>query len=244
MLGWHSIRGRLLWLSALWLSGALIVAYLLIGHVLERFVTGRFDAELGAVADALMVGTGADAEGLAELLDTPADPRFSRPLSGWYWQITADGAVIATSASLYEDALPATGRGPDGAGLRALGRSYTVPGSNEALSLAVTAPQAEIDAALASVRRPLAVTLAVLGLGLGLAVLVQVTAGLASLGRMGEALRRVRAGQANALPRARVSELGPLVDEMNVLLAQNRAQLSRSREQIGNLAHSLKTPLM
>ena len=32
--------------------------------------------------------------------------------------------------------------------------------------------------------------------------------------------------------------------EINALLAQNRDQLARTREQIGNLAHSLKTPLM
>lgn len=128
--------------------------------------------------------------------------------------------------------------------LRLMQRAYTVPGSEEALLVTVTAPQAEIDAALSAVRRPLALTLAILGLGLALAVLVQVTAGLSSLGRMGRALRDVREGKAVALPRPDVAELQPVAEEVNALLAQNREQLTRSRDQIGNLAHALKTPLM
>ncbi len=252
MIGWHSIRGRLLWLSALWLVAALVAAYLVIGAVLDRFVTGRFDAELAAVSDALMVGTGVDVNGLAELVDAPTDPRFSRPLSGWYWQVAADGDAFALSDSLFGTPMEDPGaeqtgaraEGPDGAALRMMARSFTVPGSEETLLVTTTAPQAEIDAALSAVRRPLALTLAVLGIGLALAVLVQVTAGLSSLGRMGRALREVREGRATVLPQPKVAELKPLAEEMNALLVQNRDQLARSRDQIGNLAHALKTPLM
>lgn len=245
MMGWNSIRGRLIWLSAGWLAAALIAAYLVIGGMLKQFVTARFDAEIAAVADVLMAGTQADARGLAQIVDLPTDPRFSRPLSGWYWQIAADDEVFAASDSLYGEGLgPAGTTGPDGAALRPVERRYTVPGSDEALSLYVTAPQTEIEAALSAVRRPLALSLALLGLGLGLAVLLQVTAGLSVLGRMGRDLRAVREGAASALPPPKAAELRPVADEINALLAQNRDQLARSREQIGNLAHSLKTPLM
>lgn len=243
MIGWNSIRGRLLWLSAAWLTAALLAAYLIIGGVLERFVTARFDAETAAVADALMAGTQADAQGLAQLQTAPTDPRFAAPLSGWYWQIAADGQVFDSSDSLYQGQLNA-GLGPDGAPLRLTERAFTIPGSNEALSLTVTAPQSEIDAALATVRRPLALTLIVLGLGLGLAVLVQVTLGLSALKAMGRDLRAVRAGDAATLPLPAATELRPVAQEINALLAQNRDQLARTRDQIGNLAHSLKTPLM
>ena len=243
MIGWHSIRGRLLWLSAAWLTVALLAAWLVIGDVLERFVTTRFDAETAAVADALMAGTAADAQGLAQMQDSPSDPRFSAPLSGWYWQVAADGQVFAASDSLYQAQLDGDA-GPDGAPLRLTRRDFTIPGSSEALSLTVTAPQAEIDAALSAVRRPLAWTLVVLGLGLGLAVLVQVTWGLSALKAMGRDLRAVRAGEAATLPRPDAAELQPVAQEINALLVQNRDQLARTREQIGNLAHSLKTPLM
>ena len=243
MIGWHSIRGRLLWLSAAWLTVALLGAWLVIGAVLERFVTTRFDTETAAVADALMAGTAADAQGLAQMQDAPSDPRFSAPLSGWYWQVAADGQVFATSESLYQAQLDGDA-GPDGAPLRLTRRDFTIHGSTEALSLTVTAPQAEIDAALSAVRRPLAWTLVVLGLGLGLAVLVQVTLGLSALKAMGRDLRAVRAGETATLPQPDATELQPVAQEINALLAQNREQLARTREQIGNLAHSLKTPLM
>ncbi|MBA4489655.1 sensor histidine kinase [uncultured Paracoccus sp.] len=243
MIGWRSIRGRLLWLSAAWLSVALLTAWLVIGGVLERFVTTRFDAETAAVADALIAGTEADAEGLAQLQNAPSDPRFSAPLSGWYWQMTADGQVFAASDSLYQAQLDGDA-GPDGAALRLTRRDFTVPGSTEALSLTVAAPQAEIDASLSAVRRPLAWTLVVLGLGLGLAVLVQVTLGLSALKAMGRDLRAVRAGEAATLPQPDAAELQQVAQEINALLVQNRTQLARTREQIGNLAHSLKTPLM
>ncbi|NHF72613.1 sensor histidine kinase [Paracoccus sp. 12-3] len=222
---------------------ALLAAWLVIGGVLERFVTTRFDAETAAVADALMAATEADAQGLAQLPDPLTDPRFTAPLSGWYWQIAADGQVFATSDSLYQAQL-AGDAGPDGAALRLTRRDFTIPGSTEALSLTVTAPQAEIDAALSAVRRPLALTLIALGLGLGAAVLVQVTWGLSALKAMGRDLRAVRAGETATLPLPDATELRPVAQEINALLAQNREQLARSREQIGNLAHSLKTPLM
>jgi len=204
----------------------------------------HFDAETAAVADALMAGTQADAEGLAQVQDAPGDPRFAAPLSGWYWQIASDGQVFATSDSLYQAQLDGSGNGPDGAALRLTRRDFTVPGSPEALSLTVTAPQAEINAALSTVRRPLAWTLVALGLGLGLAVLVQVTWGLSALKTMGRDLRAVRAGEATTLPLPDAAELRPVAQEVNALLVQNRDQLARTREQIGNLAHSLKTPLM
>lgn len=251
MIGWHSIRGRLIWLSAAWLIAALLAAYLVIGAVLERFITQRFDAEAAAIADGLMANTQADPGGLAELYAAPADPRFAAPLSGWYWQIAADGEVFATSGSLYDATLPGgtlvTGvaaTGPGDQALRLLRRDFTVPGSTEALSVTVTAPQSEIDAALSAVRRPLALTLILLGAGLVVAVLLQVTAGLSALKRMGRDLRDVRGGKKDALPRPDASELRPVAAEINALLGQNRDQLTRTREQISNLAHSLKTPLM
>lgn len=253
MIGWNSIRGRLLWLSTLWLTCAMIAAYLIIGSVLKHFVITRFDAETSAVADMLMATTSVDTNGLAHIYDSPADPRFTQPLSGWYWQVAANGTVFATSDSLFQSQISSISdssvsgvkaSGPDGAALRLMRRAYTIPGSNESLTVTVTAPQTEIDMAFAVVRRPLAITLAVLGIGLVLAALLQVTAGLASLRRMGHDLRAVREGDIITLPRPDVVELQPVADEINALLIQNRAQLSRSREQIGNLAHSLKTPLM
>ncbi|MCG6111357.1 MAG: HAMP domain-containing histidine kinase [Paracoccus sp.] len=247
-----SIRGRLLLLAAVWLTAALLAAFVLIAHLLENFVTDRFDAETLAIADSLIGQLEVDDDdGRIELDDTPLDARFSLPLSGWYWQVGADDVPLARSPSLLDGRLSgpvgeltgAAGRDTDGAGLRVLRRELSIPDSDALIAVTVTAPQAQIDASLAQVVRPLAVALAVLGLGLAAASVIQVTLGLRSLDRLRADLARVRAGDRDRLARPDVTDLRPLAAEINAALDQNASLLARSRQHLGNLAHSLKTPL-
>jgi signal transduction histidine kinase len=246
-----SIRARLFGLSALLIGAALLIGWLAIGTILERFVTDRYDAEAEAVAEALMAAAAIDAQGRMILPSPPADPRFQLPLSGWYWQLEQDGRAVAKSPSLYDNVMKAPaadfsggpGLGPEDQPLRVLRHGFTLPDSRSAMAVIVAAPMAEIGASLARVRRPLAVSLAVLGLGLGLASVVQVMAGLNSLDRLGRDLRAIRDGRAEALPLPPVAELRPVAIEINALLAENRQVLARAREHLGNLAHSLRTPL-
>ncbi|MDP5308130.1 sensor histidine kinase [Paracoccus spongiarum] len=247
----RSIRGRLLVLAAVWLGVALIGAFLVLSRLLDGFVTDRFDAEAAAAADALTAQIEADAQGGLRLAAPPPDPRFGLPLSGWYWQLAVDGRVVARSPSLLDGRLDGPGGeitggrgiGADGAPLRVLRREVTAPDVEGRVAITVTAPLAQIRASLAQIRRPLAISLAVLGLGLAAASVVQVTAGLRSLDRLGADLRRVRAGAAERLPLPDVRELRPLTVEINAALDQNAGLLGRSRQHLGNLAHSLKTPL-
>lgn len=247
----RSIRARLLVLAAVWLTAALLAAFLFLSALLEDFVTDRFDAEAGAIADALIASLEADSDGRVEVQDPPADPRLSLPLTGWYWQAEAGGLVVARSASLLDGRLSGPGgeftggrgRGGDGAPLRVLRRELSLPDSDALVAITVTAPQDQIEASLHQIRRPLGLALFVLGLGLAAAVLVQVTAGLRSLDRLGADLRQVRAGRAERLGLPDVSELRPLTAEINAALDQNATLLARSRQHLGNLAHSLKTPL-
>lgn len=246
----RSIRARLLILAAVWIAVALMAAFLAIGTVLERFVTDRFDAELRAVADGLIAGIEIGDDG-PELDDRPGDARFQTPLSGWYWQLRVGDRAIARSESLFDSGVDAIrvfkmgtfGRGPRDEPLRILIQSVTLPGSDAPLGVIVTAPARDIRDSLSAVRRPLALSLLALGLGLAVAVAVQVGAGLGGMRRLGDDLRRVREGEAERLTRPGVSELDPLVDEINAALDQNAALLARSRQHLGNLAHSLKTPL-
>lgn len=247
----RSIRGRLLVLAGVWLTAALLAAFLFMSHLLDDFVTGRFDAEAGAVADALSATIETDETGRITVEGLPPDARFGLPLSGWYWQVSAGGQVVARSPSLLDGRLTGPrgdfaggrGSGADGAALRVLRRELTVPDSDAPVAITVTAPRAQIDDSLRQIRRPLAISLIVLGLGLAAASVVQVTAGLRSLDRLGADLRRVRAGKAERLALPDVSELRPLTAEINAALDQNAALLARSRQHLGNLAHSLKTPL-
>lgn len=247
----RSIRGRLLLLAAVWITAALLAAFLFISALLEEFVTDRFDAEAGAIADGLTTMLEVDDDSRVELDDSPADPRFDLPFTGWYWQIAADERVVARSGSLLDgrldgpkgDFVGGRGTGADGAALRVMRRELTIPDSNARIAVTVTAPQDQIDASLGEVSRPLGIALAVLGVGLALASLIQVTLGLQSLDRLRADLARVRAGRAERLALPDVTELRPLTIEINASLDQNTALLARSRQHLGNLAHSLKTPL-
>ena len=246
----RSIRGRLLLLAAVWLCAALLGAFLLISSLLRDFVTDRFDAEAAAIADSL-IGQLEVEDGAVTLDDTPVDARFLLPFSGWYWQVDAGDTLIDRSASLLDGRLsgPAgdftggAGRDSDGAGLRTLRREVTLPDSDAMVAITVTAPMDQIRDSLRQIVRPLAVALAVLGLGLAAASVIQVTAGLKSLVRLRADLARVRWGDSPRLAMPDVSELRPLASEINAALDQNAVLLTRSRQHLGNLAHSLKTPL-
>jgi signal transduction histidine kinase len=85
--------------------------------------------------------------------------------------------------------------------------------------------------------------LGILGLGLALAALVQVFVGLAPLRKLQAALARVRDGEVQRLEGGFPTEIMPLVDDFNRVLAQNAEVVARARTQAGNLAHALKTPL-
>lgn len=246
-----SIRGRLLLLAGLWLGAALLAAFLFISALLRDFVTDRFDAEAAALADTLIASVEAADDGGLELDDPPADPRFDLPLSGWYWQVQAGDSVIGRSSSLLDGRLSGPlagivggpGVGADGARLRVLRRQVGLPVSDSPVTVTVTVPQGRIDGSLRQISRPLAMALAVLGIVLAGASLVQVTLGLESLDRLRRDLGAVRAGRKDRLTLPQANELRPLVAEINAGLDQNAELLARSRQHLGNLAHSLKTPL-
>jgi signal transduction histidine kinase len=58
-----------------------------------------------------------------------------------------------------------------------------------------------------------------------------------------QALGRIRAGEADQLDGAFPREIAPLAGEINALIEANRRVVERARMQVGNLAHSLKTPI-
>ncbi|ARJ70469.1 ATP-binding protein [Paracoccus contaminans] len=247
-----SIRARLLAAAALWLTLALLAAWWVIGGLLAGFITDRFDAETAAIADSIIAGIEADEDGGLRLVAPPIDPRFSVPLSLWSWQLQDEGGqVIDKAPSLLDlylhppqaEFAGGPGTGPEGEPLRVLHRHFTLPGEDAPLSVTVTAPVAEITGAISRLRRPLALALAALGAGLAAATLAQVTLGLRSLDRLGRDIRAIRQGQAESLPQQPMAELRPVTAEINALLEANRSVIGRARDHLGNLAHSLRTPM-
>ena len=89
----------------------------------------------------------------------------------------------------------------------------------------------------------MAITLAVFGIGLIIATLIQIRWGLRPLDRVRRALADLRSGKQTRIDGTFPAEIEPLVKELNALLESNQEVIDRARTQVGNLAHALKTPL-
>lgn len=83
--------------------------------------------------------------------------------------------------------------------------------------------------------------------GLSVALLVvqalTLSRGLRPLAQVGEEVRAIEQGKADQITGAYPSELSTLTRNLNRLLQHNRASLKRYRHSLGDLAHSIKTPL-
>jgi signal transduction histidine kinase len=88
-----------------------------------------------------------------------------------------------------------------------------------------------------------AVVFLLLGAGMVGAVVIQVRVGLHPLFALRREVAQVRRGKAERVARDYPSELMPLADELNALMAHNQEVVERQRTHVGNLAHALKTPL-
>src|SRR5690606_39841731 len=75
------------------------------------------------------------------------------------------------------------------------------------------------------------------------AVVIQVRVGLNPLFALRREVAAVRRGKAERVGRSYPTELSPLADELNALMAHNQEVVERQRTHVGNLAHALKTPL-
>jgi two-component system, OmpR family, sensor histidine kinase PhoQ len=111
------------------------------------------------------------------------------------------------------------------------------------LSFNVAAPLASLEAEVASYRRSLWGALAVVSALLLLALVVVLEWALQPLRRLARRLAAMEAGEVGELGGAYPRELAPLANNLDRLLERERALMARHRQALGDLAHSLKTPL-
>lgn len=243
--------------AALWIVAALMAGGLLLSALFRDSVERAFDDRLEVLLNSLVAAADATPEGALTLSRPPQEPRFETPYSGWYWQIAGADPAAPTlrSRSVWDLDLDIdrTGGGagirryeidsPPKRRLRVLARDIELDGVDAPLVFSIAADRAEVEADIAAFNATLAWSLGGLGLGLVLAVLIQVHYGLRPLRRIRAALADIRAGRAERLEGAFPAELTPLADELNGLLEHTAEVLSRARTHVGNLAHALKTPL-
>ena len=240
------------------LVAAGIVLNVLFKDALER----NFDARLQAVMDGLLANVEVDQTGKPFMPGAIADTRFELPVSGWYWQVTqiaGTGGRELVAPSLLDQrlALPTKGdasrdkngvahvylEDSHGIRLRAIEQRYTLFGSKDQFSFLVAGNFDELKAEISAFQNTLALVLALLGIGLLLAVLAQVRYGLLPLRVLERELTKVRQGETEALVEQYPSDIEPVASELNLLIKSNTEVIERARTQVGNLAHALKTPL-
>ncbi len=193
------------------------------------------------------------------------DVRSTRVFSGRYWQIaepTPRGVeALVRSRSLFDQFIPpppggvealATKlgqpiyydvRGPQNSRLRAVAIMALVQNRTEPLIFMAAQDRAPVDKSARQFAALTAGALVALGIGLVIAVVLQVRFGLRPLFNLGREIADVRKGKVSRLSGAYPLEIAPLAEEMNALLAHNQEVVERQRTHVGNLAHALKTPL-
>lgn len=128
-------------------------------------------------------------------------------------------------------------------GTRVHGLSTTVATGTGEARVAVAVGRGQIDRPVVAALAPLAASLAILGLALGGAALVQLRIGLRPLTALRSAVEAIRHGRATQVPTDVPDELAPLARELNALAADTEAALTGARASAANLAHALKTPV-
>lgn len=230
-----------------------------LSHAFSSTVADEFDTALQVDLDGLIAAGEPEDNGSVDLQDRYLNRRFSRVYSGTYWQIVPDGyGMVQISRSLFDtvlhirDAQTVDGmiwgyaEGPDGQHLRVLGRhlSFTVaPHRTVGFTFYVAGNLSRVEHEIAEFNQTLWRSFAVLGLGLILAIFIQVKVGLLPLKRLRSGLMRIRDGSARQLEGKFPAEVAPLAGELNTLIAHSAEVIGRARTNVGNLAHFFKTPL-
>lgn len=250
-----SLRARLILASLAWITVALLLTGAVLVVLFRIHMEHHFDARLHDHLEEIAAAAEVGEDGSLKLTWEPADPRFKPPLSGWYWEVRAGDRVLRRSVSLGDARLPVLGSGPGpfvireiywpgDECLRVMVQEIRLPEKDEPLTVLVAGPRREIRADVRSFARLLALALGTLAVALGALSLVQVGYGLRPLADVRKSLNAIRTGARSRLGSDRSpSEVQPLIEEIDALLAEREAKLQRARAEAGDLAHALKTPI-
>ncbi len=259
-----SLVRRLVLLAVIWSIAVLAAAGAGLTLLFHQASLKRLDNGLVEVVDNLLSGTTINERGE---IAAPAltDIRALRVYSGRYWEIAVPAGArirsVVRSRSLWDADLKAPPGGAqelaDNAG-KTIFYNATGPAQE---SLRIAAIQARLPGYLRPViflvgedRRPVdqdvrtfaiitVIALIVLGIGLIIAVIVQVRVGLGPLFALQREVSNVRTGKTERLAGTYPPELQSLSEELNALVEHNQDVVERQRTHVGNLAHALKTPI-
>ena len=237
-------------------GATLLAAYVLINMLFDDHLRRSVDAELAVRLDDLAAGLETTADGGFVMARAPALPKYDQQLSGYYWQVEAEGQPPIRSRSLWDGRLPEGApngelgsirlreiEGPRSEQLRLAQRTLQFEAPTPPVTFSVAADLDPVQVSARQFSQILALALVVLGVGLVSALVLQVRVGLQPLQEIKSSLAAIRAGTVKRLSDNAPTEIAPLAHELNALLDHHGSLIDRARGQAGDLAHALKTPL-
>jgi signal transduction histidine kinase len=249
-----SIAASLFWLSAGWLILALVATGFLLTDLYSRALDTSLAESLELHVESL-TGALLD-EGDPSSPDIAlSDPRFDRPRSGWYWAIRdADGTLYNLSTSVVGIDLPEMTGSADARGrrtaimddvfgtrMRVVERTVTLAPAT--YQIVVTGNLSEILELVGNFRGQAFIVLGAVGVMLAIMSAIVARFAMRPIDRLSAAIESVREGESVAVTGTYPREIAPLAEEVNELLRSNAQIIERARNQVGNLAHGLKTPI-
>ncbi len=250
-----SLTRRMIGVAALWITLLLLAGGFALDRVLSQSIVRNFDNQLEYVLNAMIAASEIGPDGEVRFNRPPADQRFIEPYSGVYFQVSGQGADTFPSRSLWDRRLRVISRHNDievhkydseefaGEPLRIVERDVVLPESETRWRFQVAQSSEMIDGQMRELRETLFWSFLALGLGLLVLAALQTFYGLWPLRRVRREVALIRSGAKTRIPEEFPTEIRPLTEEINQLLAHSEAQAEEARRHAGNLAHALKTPL-
>jgi len=257
-----SLTARVLLFATVWAVIALVAIAVVISQLYragsERAFGDLLRAHLNSVINAVAIDDDGRLSGNPQL----GDLVFDQPGSGWIWLVEPLGELggprlasisIGESAIVpppveklpfnerYQRSYPA--RDDQGNPLEVIETEVELDNQGHAARFRVTGNREVLEAEIAEFSTNLYLVLALFGIGSLLVNAVAILYGLRPLDHARQALGRIRAGEAQELDGEFPREIAPLAGEINALIEANHRVVERARMQVGNLAHSLKTPI-
>src|SRR5437868_4428080 len=245
--------------AALWIVALLLIGGFALDRVLSRSIVDSFDNQLVFVLNSMIASSEIGPVGEVRFNRQLADQRFLEPYSGFYYQISGDGADTLASRSLWDRRLRVNAAHVDlkphlydsnefstpghAEPLRVAERDVRLPGSKIWWRYQLAQSRETIDDQIRTLRRTLIWSFSALGVGLLLLAALQTFYGLWPLRRVRDEVAAIRSGDKTRIGDEFPEEIRPLTEEINQLLAHSEAQAEEARRHAGNLAHALKTPL-
>ena len=252
-----SLTRRMIGVAALWISVLLLIGGFALDRLLTSSIIRNFDDQLVYVLNnALIAASEIGPDGEVRFNRPPADQRFIQPYSGVYFQVSGIGADTFASRSLWDRRLRVLPEAHSliephvhdsnefpGEPLRIAERDVVLPGSDVRWRFQIAQSRKDIDAQIRELRSTLIWSFAALGLGLLVLAALQTIYGLWPLRRVQREVAAIRSGKEHRISDTFPTEIRPLTEEINQLLAHSEEQAEEARRHAGNLAHALKTPL-